>query len=96
MKSIDDINNQLSVGQVKTIRTDEHLDYVEMLFSKELSAQFAPLQDGNIQFVVKDSEFKLPNMSCKMKKQVVRDLIISLKELYSQMKDEDTNNEIIT
>lgn len=85
--NLDTLNNQMSVGQVKTIRTGNHLDYVEMLFSSELSAQLAPLQDG-IQFVVKDSEFKLPNMSCKMSKNTLRDLILSLKELYSGLESE--------
>lgn len=83
--NLDLLNNQMSVGQVKTIRTGDHLDYVEMLFSNELSAQLAPLEDGTIQFVVKDSEFKLPNMSCKMERNTLRSLIVSLKELYQQI-----------
>lgn len=83
-KDLDILNNQMSVGQVKTIRTGDHLDYVEMLFSDELSAQLAPLEDNTIQFVVKDSEFKLPNMSCKMERETLRALILSLKELYNQ------------
>ena len=87
--SLDILNNQMSVGQVKTIRTGDRLDYVEMLFSNELSAQLAPLEDGTIQFVVKDSEFKLPNMSCKMDKNTIHNLIVALKELYSGMKESE-------
>ena len=87
--NLDLLNNQMSVGQVKTIRTGDHLDYVEMLFSNELSAQLAPLEDGTIQFVVKDSEFKLPNMSCKMERNTLRSLIIALKELYNQIKESE-------
>ena len=30
MSNLDILNNQMSVGQVKTIRTGDHLDYVEM------------------------------------------------------------------
>ena len=89
MTNLDLLNNQMSVGQVKTIRTGNHLDYVEMLFSSELSAQLAPLEDGTIQFVVKDSEFKLPNMSCKMERDTLRSLIIALKELYNQIKESE-------
>ena len=89
MANLDVIKNQMSVGQVKSIRTGNHLDYVEMLFSDELSAQLAPLEDGTAQFDIKDNEFKLPNMSCKMTKQVMKELIISLKELYSQMNEEE-------
>ena len=89
MSNLDLLNNQMSVGQVKTIRTGNHLDYVEMLFSSDLSAQLAPLQDGTVQFVVKDSDFKLPNMSCKMKRDTLRSLIIALKELYSQSNESE-------
>ena len=89
MSNLDILNNQMSVGQVKTIRTGAHLKYVEMLFSNELSAQLAPLEDGTIQFVVKDSEFKLPNMSCKMERDTLRSLILSLKELYSQINESE-------
>ena len=88
MSNLDILNNQMSVGQVKTIRTGNHLDYVEMLFSNELSAQLAPSETG-IQFVVKDSEFKLPNMSCKMERDTLRSLIIALKELYNQIKESE-------
>ena len=93
MLNLDTLNNQMSVGQVKTIRTGDQLDYVEMLFSNELSAQLTPLEDGTIQFVVKDSEFRLPNMSCKMKRDVLRSLILSLKELYSQLEDNKNESE---
>lgn len=83
------LDKQLNIGQVKSIRTGSHLDYVEMKFSKELSAQLAPLSDGTIQFDVKDNEFKFPNMSCKMEKSVIKDLIIALKELYTQLGTEE-------
>lgn len=89
MSNLDTLNNQMSVGQVKTIHTGDRLDYVEMLFSNELSAQLAPLEDGAIQFVVKDNEFKLPNMSCKMERDTLRSLILALKELYSQISEKE-------
>lgn len=91
MANLDVLNNQMSVGQVKSIRTGNHLDYVEMLFSDELSAQLAPL--GNvIQFDIKDNEFRLPNMSCKMTKEVLKNLIVALKELYSGINESEGNN----
>lgn len=92
MANLDVINNQMSVGQVKSIRTGNHLDYVEMLFSSELSAQLAPLPDNTIQFDIKDNEFRLPNMSCKMTKEVLKNLIVALKELYSQINESEGNN----
>lgn len=92
MANLDVINNQMSVGQVKTIRSaGNHLDYVEMLFSNELSAQLAPLEDGTIQFDIKDNEFRLPSMSCKMDKEILRTLILCLKELYSQLNENGGN-----
>ncbi len=90
MANLDVLDSQMSVGQVKSIRTGNHLDYVEMLFSDELSAQLAPLSDGTVQFDIKDNEFKLPNMSCKMAKSVIRDLILNLKELYSQLEEKES------
>ena len=86
--NLDLLNNQMSVGQVKTIHTGDHLDYVEMLFSNELSAQLAPLGDV-IQFDIKDNEFRLPNMSCMMDKNTIHNLIVALKELYSEMKESE-------
>lgn len=89
MANLDKINNQMSIGQVKTIRNNNHhLDYVEMLFSNELSAQLAPLGDA-IQFDIKDNEFRLPNMSCKMERDTLRLLILCLKELYQQLESEE-------
>lgn len=91
MANLDVINNQMSVGQVKSIRTGNHLDYVEMLFSDELSAQLAPLPDDTVQFDIKDNEFRLPSMSCKMDKETLRLLILALKELYAQTNENGGN-----
>lgn len=92
MANLDVINNQMAVGQVKTIRSaGNHLDYVEMLFSNELSAQLAPLSDKTVQFDIKDNEFRLPSMSCKMDKITLKSLILSLKELYAQINESEGN-----
>ena len=92
MANLDVLNNQMAVGQVKTIRSaGNHLDYVEMLFSDELSAQLAPLPDNTIQFDIKDNEFRLPSMSCKMEKDTIRSLILALKELYKQINESEGN-----
>ena len=52
MANLDVINNQMSVGQVKSIRTGNHLDYVEMLFSEELSAQAESLHQLMSEFIL--------------------------------------------
>lgn len=85
MANLDMINDNLAVGQVKSIYTDKHLDYVEMKFGENLSAQLAPVGDGLIQFDVKDNDFRLPDMTCQMNKKTLRDLIIYLRELYKEI-----------
>lgn len=92
MTNLDVLNTQMSVGQIKTIRTSDYLNYVEMLFSNELSAQLAPLEDGTIQFTVKDNEFTLPTMSCKIEPATLKNFILCLKELYSQAKERKIQN----
>ncbi len=85
MADLDRLDRELAVGQVKSIYTDTHLDYVEMKFGENLSAQLAPIEDNKIQFDVKDNDFRLPDMSCQMEKSTLRDLIVYLKELYKQL-----------
>lgn len=85
MANLDMINDNLAVRQVKSIYTDKHLNYVEMKFGENLSAQLAPVGDGLIQFDIKDNDFRLPDMSCQMDKKTLRDLIIYLRELYKEI-----------
>lgn len=89
LKNLDIINNQIQVGQVKTIHTGTHLDYVEMLFGKNLLAQFAPLEDNTIQFTVKNNDLEIPELSCKMTLDTIEDMIRSLKKFYSQLKEQN-------
>lgn len=87
LKNLDILNNQIQVGQVKTIHTGSHLDYVEMLFGKDLLAQLAPLEDNTIQFTVKNNDLEIPELSCKMTLDTIEDMIRSLKKFYSQLKE---------
>ena len=89
--SLDILNNQMSVGQVKTITSKggTFVDFVELLFSPTTKAQFAPSDDlREIVFSVMDNNLDLPQLQCNMDKETLRNLIIALKSIYNQLKDE--------
>lgn len=85
---IDIIESQLELGQVKSIRSNggKNVDYIELLFSPTSKAQFYIDKAKNILlFSVKDTDLTLPALECKMDKTILRDLIISLKDLYNEL-----------
>lgn len=91
-KTLDIIDKQLELGQVKTIRTGEYLDYVELLFSPTTKVQFAPSQDRKtVRLSVSDNTLQLPQLDCLITKEVLRSYIINLKNIYNQLEDEEEN-----
>lgn len=89
-KTLDIIDRQLSVGQVKTIRTGEYLDYVELLFSATTKVQLAPLTDNkSIRLSVSDNSLELPQLDCIVSKNTLYNYILSLKNLYNELEDEE-------
>lgn len=91
-KTLDIIDKQLELGQVKTIRTGEYLDYVELLFSPTTKVQFAPSQDRKtVRLSVSDNTLQLPQLDCLITKEVLRNYIINLKNIYNQLEDEEEN-----
>lgn len=90
-KTLDIIDRQLSVGQVKTIRTGEYLDYVELLFSPTTKVQLAPSDDNkSIRLSVSDNSLELPQLDCIVSKNTLYNYILSLKNLYNQLDDEES------
>lgn len=90
-KKLDIIEDQIELGQVKTItsRGGTFVDFVELLFSTTTKAQFAP--DDNLReivFSVMDNNLDLPQLQCNMDKETLRNLIMALKSIYNQLKDE--------
>ena len=90
-KKLDIIEDQIELGQVKTItsRGGTFVDFVELLFSPTTKAQFAP--DDNLReivFSVMDNNLDLPQLQCNMNQETLRNLIIALKSIYNQLKDE--------
>lgn len=91
-KTLDIIDRQLSVGQVKTIRTGEYLDYVELLFSPTTKVQLAPAIDNkSVRLSVSDNSLELPQLDCIVSKNTLYNYILSLKNLYNQLNDEEEN-----
>lgn len=92
-KTLDIIDRQMKVGQVKIIKTGEYLDYVELLFSSATKVQFAPSDDMKaVRLTVSDNSLELPQLDCIVSKSTLYDYIISLKNLYNQLKDESEKN----
>ena len=90
-KKLDIIEDQIELGQVKTITSKggTFVDFVELLFSSTTKAQFAPSEDlKQIIFSVMDNNLDLPQLQCNMDKETLRNLIMALKSIYNQLKDE--------
>ena len=90
-KKLDIIEDQIELGQVKTITSKggTFVDFVELLFSPTTKAQFAP--DDNLReivFSVMDNNLDLPELQCNMDKETLRNLIMALKSIYNQLNDE--------
>lgn len=88
---MDITENQLSLGQVKSIRSNggKTVDYIELLFSPTTKAQFCIDKEKNVMmFSVKDIDLSLPSLDCGMDKKTIRDLIVSLKDLYNELPNE--------
>lgn len=90
-KRLDIMENQLELGQVKTIisKGGTVVDFCELLFSPTTKAQFAPSEDKKtIVFSVSDNNLSLPQLECNMDKETLRNLIISLKNIYNELESE--------
>lgn len=84
------IDEYLKIGQVKSITSDfgKTVDYTELLFSATTKAQFQPSADKTgLIFSVSDSNFDLPEMICELDRETLRNLIVSLKNMYNELKE---------
>ena len=87
------LDEQLKIGQVKSVTSDfgRYIDYISLLFSETTKAEFQPNEKKTgIVFSVSDSNFDLPEMVCELNRDTVRNLIVSLKNMYNQLEFEDT------
>ena len=91
-KTLDIIDKQLELGQTKIISSDggRVIDYVELLFSPTTKVQFAPSDDGKtVRLSVSDNTLELPQLDCLISKEVLRNYILNLKNIYNQLLDEE-------
>lgn len=89
------LDEQLKIGQVKSVTSDfgRYIDYVSLLFSNTTKAEFQPNEKKTgIIFSVSDSNFDLPEMVCELDRDTVRNLIVSLKNMYNQLELESTSD----
>ena len=85
---LDILDEQLNVGDVKAITYNGGLNirYIELLFSPTTKVQFAPSEDKKtIRMSVSDNNLQLPDLDCQISKDTLRDFIIALKNVYSEL-----------
>lgn len=96
-KSLDIMNEQLNVGDVKIISYNggANIRYIELLFSPTTKVQFAPSDDKRtVRMSVSDNNLQLPELDCQLSKETLRDFIIALKNTYAELqKAESEDNE---
>lgn len=87
-KTLDIMDEQLNVGDVKVISYNgyENIRYIELLFSPTTKVQFAPTKDRTaVEMTISDNNLRFPEVSCVVTKDTLRDYIISLKSVYSEI-----------
>ncbi len=90
-KTLNIIEQQLSVGDVKTISNGNTIKYIELLFSPTTKVQFASSDDNkSMRLSVSDNNLEMPELDCVITKQTLRDYIIGLKNMYNQMLDDES------
>lgn len=88
-KTLDIIEQQLNVGDVKTISNGNTIKYIELLFSPTIKVQFAPSDDNkSLRLSVSDNNLQMPELDCVISKEIVRRFILELKDMYNQLNDE--------
>ena len=93
-KSLDIIDRQLEIGDIKVITTNGGtlIKFVELLFSPTTKVQFAPTEDRkSVRLSVSDNTLELPQLDCLLTKETLRNYIVSLKNVYNTLLDEEDN-----
>ena len=91
-KTLDIIDRQLDVGDVKVITSDAGriIKLIELLFSPTTKVQFAPSTNmRTVRLSISDNTLELPQLDCLITKDTLRDYIISLKNIYNILIDEE-------
>ena len=91
MANLEMLDEQISVGDVKTITytSGKNVKFIELLFSPTTKVMFAPSADkSNLEMTVSSNLMNIPELDCKITKRTLYDLIMSLKNVYSELNDE--------
>ena len=86
--TLDILEELLNVGDVKAIIYNGGLNirYIDLLFSHTTKVQFAPSEDKKtVRMSVSDNNLQLPDLDCQISKGTLRDFIIALKNVYSEL-----------
>lgn len=89
--NLDIINEFLNMGDVKVISYNggKNIRYIELLFSPTTKVQFAPSEDKKtLNLSVSDNNLNLPELSCGLSKETLRDYIIALKNIYNELHED--------
>ena len=92
VNSLDIIDRQMEVGDVKTITSQngKYVKLIELLFSSIAKGQFSPSDDGyEVNFFISDVNLDLPQYQSRLDKSTLYDLILALKTMYNQVKDKE-------
>lgn len=90
--TLDIIEQQLNLGDVKIITCDggKSIRYIELLFSPTTKVKFAPSEDKKtLTLSVSDNNLNFPELDCRLNKQTLRDYIVSLKNVYNELIDDN-------
>lgn len=93
-KALDIIDRQLEIGDIKIITGNggTNIKFVELLFSPTTKVQFAPSEDKrSVRLSVSDNTLELPQLDCLLTKDTLRNYIVSLKNVYNVLLDEEEN-----
>ncbi len=90
-KTLDIIEQQLNIGDVKTISNGNTIKYIELLFSPTTKVQFALSDDSkSMRLSVSDNNLQMPELDCMVTKKTLRDYIIGLKTMYNGLDDDES------
>jgi hypothetical protein len=88
------LDDQMEVHQVKNITSNhgKQLDYSQLLLSNELCAMIHYAKEKNrVEFQIEDTNLNIPDFHCQFDKATLKDLIDSMRVMYSQLTEEEIN-----
>lgn len=92
-----DIDRTLKLGEVRTVRSNggRKLEQAELLFSSATIAQFNVNRTTNkVDLLIDNTDFKYQDLNCALSKRVIRDIYIIFRDLYNELEDEESEEDI--